>query len=232
MPNVKFVQFDINTCTQDLLEKFIRVYQEVFADPPWNEWLHCPICHKHWGIEQKAEVEALNFQHCHVAMEEFWPHDTVESDLRHELEGKSSCWLAFLNDRVIGFCFGYGITPEKLEEKLKLPGCAETIKNNCENAGTIAYHDDLGVLNEFRKLGVAKKLFELHLNDMIAQGLKFGIGRTKQSDPPSVTYVWFKRIGYQVIDSYPPEDGRVIMACTMNQLNLLNKEDQNEKLQT
>jgi hypothetical protein len=71
----------------------------------------------------------------------------VENDIRQEINSSASCWLA-LNTKgeIIGFCWGYPITLEKLEEKLGI----QVVDPLGEHFGIqahekIAYQDEIGV---------------------------------------------------------------------------------------
>lgn len=200
-----------------LLPSLIQCYQRVFAGEPWNEWLECRTCGATYGVEKPEILLPRNFECCGKPLTERWSAWQVVSDLNHELITNSSCWIALNRETVIGFCWGYPITPEKLELKLKLPGVAETIKTQFETA-KIAYQDELGVLPEYRGLGLAKALFLKRHQDFRQQGLEVGVVRTKRK-PPSVTYEWFTtKLSYATIASYEPVDGRVVLARNISTL--------------
>lgn len=49
-----------------VLANLVDCYREVFAEPPWNEWLACAVsnCKVSWGKSQAAELAATEFVHC------------------------------------------------------------------------------------------------------------------------------------------------------------------------
>lgn len=199
------------------LDPLISCYRDVFAGPPWDEWLFCPTCRQKWGIEQKVKVENLGYGHCGKNMEEFWPKTVVENDLRHEITKESSCWLVVDEDQVVGFCWGYPITTDSLEKKLVLPGLSKKLRQYYPGIDLVAYQDDLGVRSEYRHRGLAKMMFLSRLEDFRAQGLTVGVVRTK-TNPPSVTNLWFSRLGYETVAQYHDADGRVVLACPLGSL--------------
>lgn len=209
-PRLLYVKFDPHRHSQ-LLPKVVECYRGVFASAPWNEWKRCPQCGKKWGMEEKLEVESLSYTHCGVAMEDYWPTEQVTEDLKHEITSEASCWIAVYQDTVVGFIWGYPVTPQALSEKLGLPGLADDLEREFGKQERVAYQDDLGVRNEFRGKKIAKELVRLRLRDFKDAGLRVGVVRTK-TVPPSVTYLWYMRDGYRVTSKYGDGDGRVVLA--------------------
>lgn len=199
-----------------LIGQLVKCYQEVFAETPWNEWKKCSVCGHKWGISHIAELQYLEFRHCGAHVVDFWPEDVVQADLFHEITPEASCWLALNGENVIGFCWGYPITTEALELKLDFPGLAERI-HEFVPARMVAYQDDLGVTKEWRGCGIARELFRLRLQDYLERGFQLGVIRTKMN-PPSVTYTWFKRLGYHEIAHYADADQRVILVRSLHDL--------------
>jgi hypothetical protein len=207
-----------------MLEGLIDCYREVFGAEPWNEWKKCPICETKWGI---TEAGPPGYIHCGIPIVDFWPRDQVREDIYHEINPESSCWLAIEDNgslsqnKVIGFCWGYPIRIDELEKKLLLPGLKKSvIRKFGKIEGKIAYQDELGLISSYRGRKVAKKMFTLRLRDFLDQGLPIGIVRTK-SNPPTVTYLWFLRIGYEVVAEYNDLDGRVVLARSYEDIGQL-----------
>jgi len=143
---------------EGMLPQLVNCYQQVFADPPWSEWLKCPLCNRHWGAEDRTLVESeLHSQHCGVSLQEFWPTETVRSDIINEISGHASCWLALMDGQVIGFCWGYPITPADLANKLALPNLVTVLETQFGLVAHYAYQDDIGVLNAYRGRGIARR---------------------------------------------------------------------------
>ena len=117
------------------MNKLIDCYREVFAEDPWNEWLKCQICGKHFGIKQKENLLRFgSFIHCGVPLVEFWPKEKVAKDILSEITEEASCHLAINKEKnVVGFCWGYPIDITQLEEKIGIKFAEEIKKrfNNC-----------------------------------------------------------------------------------------------------
>lgn len=205
-----------------LFSSLIKCYQQVFATEPWFEWMRCLKCPDlKWGIEKKTEVQRANFlcPRCHSKLIEFWPEQIVRQDILHEISmDLCSFWVAEFDERVVGFCWGYAITPDALEIKLENDGLADRVRQFSNgHHDHVAYQDELGVLKEFRGHGLAKRMVVLRLQDFLANDLRIGTIRTKM-DPPSVTYQWFTRVGYQMISEYGDEGKRVVLARNLTTL--------------
>jgi GNAT superfamily N-acetyltransferase len=193
------------------LTELVDCYRRVFATPPWNEWKLCSACETKWGSEQRDELEAIGFVHCDQPVQDFWPVDVVSADVRREVSREASCWVAWHGRSIVGFCWGYPITPSALAEKLGLSDLATVIKTEFGEHEVVAYQDELGVDQRYRGRGIAHALFDLRLQDFRKAGLHVGVVRT-MTNPPTVTYQWFTRIGYHTIASYNDADGKVVLA--------------------
>lgn len=195
------------------LESMITCYRDVFATDPWFEWKQCSKCGKTWGREHEQELGSLGFHHCGEPVVDFWPTETVRRDLLHEIStDMASCWIALIDNNVVGFTWGYGIAPTALEKKLALPGLAKAVKSALGNHAVVAYQDELGVLSAHRGKKISKELFKLRFADFLAMNLNVGVIRTKD-EPPSVTYLWFtKKLGYQLLCRYEDDPAhRVVL---------------------
>lgn len=214
LPLINYRTF--NHAVQDdptVLGKVVTCYQAVFAAQPWSEWRRCanPKCEAHWGIEQAAELAELGFSHHGQPVEEFWSTNTVRADLAAEfaMAGASS-WLALSEGDVVGFCYGYPLTPAALEAKLELTNVEAGLAHRFGEQTLVAYQDDLGVRNSHRRRGIARAMFGYRQADFVASGLMVCVVRTM---PGSVTYIWYMKLGYKLVAEYP--DGRVVLASTL-----------------
>lgn len=209
---ITFEKF-VPTERPELMDELVECYRQVFAATPWFEWKVCSNCDKKWGIEHEQELTELDHHHCDNPVEDFWPVGQVRKDILHETSGEhSACWLALDQGKVVGFCWGYGITPTELEEKLEFPGLADTIHKHFDEHALVAYQDDMGLLNEYRGKGLAKALMIHRQRDFVAMDLPVGIMRTKKA-PPTITYLWFDgKLDYKTIGEYNDADERVILA--------------------
>lgn len=221
MKNISLVRYSPYYNNHALTAQLVECYREVFADSPWHEWLKCPRCHKYWGKKDQDFLAANKFHHCNTPLVDFWPREQVIYDLYHEISSKTSCWLAMQNDSVVGFCWGYPIILSDLEDKLNI---SLSTQPELKGVKRLAYQDEVGVLSAYRGQKIAKKMIAQRLQDFLAQGLKVGIVRTRQSPEPSTTFLWYTgKLGYKIIANYPEPDGRVILGREFNGLKeLLN----------
>lgn len=193
-------------------------YQQVFAGEPWNEWMKCPRCDQQWGRAAKPELALLSFTHCGGEVVPVWSETTVANDLKEMLaKPQDTSLVALCDEKVIAFALGYGIIASDLEVHLGIEILATLGEFGVKQSDVVAYQDDLGVLEAYRQQGIARRLFAQRLNEFRRRGLSIGVVRTLES-PPSVTYDWYTRLGYQVIARYV--GGRVVMARSFEGLTI------------
>lgn len=202
--------------SEELLSDLVDCYREVFGDTPWNEWKRCQRCNTKWGKNDPL-LEEIEFRHCGMELVDFWPAEIVSSDILREVTPEASCWLAINSEGVIGFCWGYPVILSELEKKLELFGMTHAIEKIFGKTSIVAYQDELGLKQHYRGLGIAKEMFKKRLEDFRQQKLTVGVVRTK-TNPPTVTYQWFRRMRYKVVARYDDDDGRVILARTLSDL--------------
>ncbi|MGE0109006.1 MAG: GNAT family N-acetyltransferase [Bdellovibrionales bacterium] len=207
-------RYETETASIETTDSLIDCYRSVFAAEPWGEWMKCPKCGFYWGLEDKETLAKDGFSHCGEKLVEFWPRDQVKADIQNEISQDASCWIAKDNGNVIGFSWAYPISLAKLENKLEISINAENLRNSSQ---TVAYLDEVGVSPEYRKQNLATTLKSLVLQDMFQKGARAVIGRVRKEPTPSVTYLWWtQKLGYNVVGSYPYQDGRVVLARTMS----------------
>lgn len=192
---------------RDIFSKLIECYRQVFGSAPWYEWKRCVNCNTKWGILESKEIST----HCHVPVVDFWLPEQVEKDILYEVTEEASCWVAFDGDDLIGFTWGYPITPDMLEKKLELSGVQKDIETYFGKLEYVAYQDELGVQEQWREKNIASELHQKRLDDFRKSQLKVGIVRT-QTKEQSVLYDWYQKLGYVVISEYYDDDKRVILA--------------------
>ena len=161
----------------------------------------------------------MDFMHCGGSLEDFWPSNVVSKDICDEVVADASCWLALDGSRVVGFCWGYPITPECLEEKVGLPGLSNKIKDRFGNIELVGYQDEIGVIKEYRKHNIGKQMFLLRCSDFMQLGISLGVART-MSNPPSIAYLWLNKLGYETIAEYNDKDRREVLVRTIKDLKM------------
>lgn len=201
-----------------LLEGLVNCYRSVFADEPWNEWKKCTLCGQKWGISESEKLKWMDFRCCGKELIDFWPKEKVKEDIQHEISSDSFCLLALDDENVIGFCWGYLIHPMDLEEKTELSRLSSIIISKFGDE-SVGYQDEIGVLPSYRDLRIGKFLHRERLNYFRGHDAETAVTRTK-SNPPTVTFHWYQRIGYKIIAEYHDIDGRVILAARLKDIIL------------
>ena len=193
-------------------------YQTIFGSKPWGEWKKCSICQKIWGIEDSAEIDALEHRHCDHPLEDYWETGgLLKMFAENSVKDGFSSAIAFDGENVVGFCWGYGVALSDLAEKLALPGVEEKIASLGADF-PMAYLSDIAVNAEYRGSGIAKKLITLFVEQQKNSGVQSFITRTKGGSEPSVTNKWFDRLGFELFMSYDDERARVVQFAKANQL--------------
>jgi len=203
-------------------EQLIKCYKDVFGGEPWNEWKKCQVCGLKWGFGQEEELRQMDFMHCRQAVSDFWTEQEVRGDILKEVAQDASCWLAVSDgnrDQVVGFCWGYPIDAEALESKITLSGLTAAIRKEFGIVPKISYHDEIGVAQNFRGRKIGKIMFSRFVSDMRAQNLDIGVVRTK-TNPPTVAFSWFTRLGFKIIAKYNDADQRVILAASYKKISI------------
>lgn len=215
-PGIRIIRFDPHS-NHGLLKRVIGCYRKVFAEAPWHEWKKCPSCGKYWGKKDLKLLQDMEFRHCNYDLEDYWSWEKVEKDLKKEVTSEASCWIAVIDNSVVGFCWGFPIKIDSLEKKVGIEIKAN-LEENFGKINKVAYQDELGVLAPYRGQKIAKRMFIKRHKDFISKGLKIAVIRTREKPEPSVTYLWFtQKLKYKVIASY--QDGRVVLATELKNLS-------------
>jgi ribosomal protein S18 acetylase RimI-like enzyme len=199
-------------------------YQQVYGAAPWSEWKKCsnPECQKHWGIEQKTELENENFRHCDLEVQDYWPIQGEDGLLQmfKNLSGSQlfRASVAFDVDtkKMVGFCWGHKLELPELNEKFELPEVQTLVSVKISDEKPLIYLSDIAVDLTYRGGGVAQKLIRQFLRDNQDNG--WMITRTKGGDDPSVTNAWFYRLGFELLLPYNDGRGRELQFAKMNSL--------------
>lgn len=219
---MKFFAFDLER-DAPLLPSLVECYQEVFATPPWGEWRKCsnPDCDEQWGLEDVARLESIGYEHCGAPVVAYWSTEQVTSDLQNEIGRPGAvCWVV-VNEKqkVVGFCLGYPIMVQALNELLSLEGVAEAFASEYDGVDSVVYLDDVGVLISERGKRLGHQLLQKWLGSIMETDATHSVLRT-QTEPPTVAYQWYESIGYKVISRYEDRKRRVVMSTPLEVLPL------------
>lgn len=227
--NIRYEKFSPHTKpSPEVMARLVELYRDVFAAPPWNEWLKCPKCDTYWGTKDGEKLVSMGYMHsgCDVPLVDFWSREAVLRDFHELVDDSASCWLAFDGNELVGFVLGYQIKVSQLERKLGLePEAWKDLVANLEekfdSLNNLAYLHDLGVLDKYRGASIGKNLVARRNDDLAKMGMTAGITRVRRSPEPSVTYLWYPRYGFEVVYAYPETDGRVLLGRKFEGLSTL-----------
>lgn len=220
MDTVAIEPFFLDREDWGLLANLVECYREVFAEPPWNEWLACAAddCDASWGRPQAAELAAEGFVHCGRPVADYWPRAKVVGDLLDALRQGAVCWLAVERaapggGQVVGFTWGSPIGARWREFE---PELQESLRrefgDDVPSDPTIVYQTEVGVRASHRNQGLARRLTERRNQDFLDRGFRIGVTGVRESPQPSVTFLWYTKIGFRVVHRFPPDNGRVVLA--------------------
>lgn len=219
--SITIVRFNPNL-QPEIIPLLIQCYRDVFSDTPWNEWKLCSICKHYWGKNDLPLLQQWGFLHCNQPVVDFWESAHVEKEIRHRITEEATAFVVMSDGVVVGFTWGFPATLDALEsDEFHIPIKAGFWTQFGEEApkNDVAFQNEIGVATLFRDRKLASQMYDARLKNFIAQGLKFGIVRTRQFPEPSVTFLWFtKKLGYKIIARYPGDDGRVILAQRLDTL--------------
>lgn len=220
MDDITLKPFLLGSQDAGLLASLVECYRDVFAEPPWNEWMKCSAegCEASWGRPQAAELAAMRFVHCGQPVADYWPRATVVADLTEALEQGAVCWLAVEHsaqggERVVGFTWGSPVVSRwqefepELQESLR-----RAFGEGVADDPTIVYQTEVGVMATHRNRGLARRLTERRNLDFLERGFRVGITKVRETPEPSVTFLWYAKLGFRVVHRFPPDNGRVVLA--------------------
>ena len=183
------------------IENLVETYRQVFGGDDWKEWKMCSNGHKY------SRRESDNIEYCPECGEKlsfYWPSSVVEEKIRNDIALKGSVFvIALFAGKVIGFSWGFTMDKSIAEEHLdNFPSQLSYLAQ--KNGGYFWYQNELGVLEEFRRRGVAKMLFK--------ERMRISLKETRcenfiiRTYPQAKTFKWYRRIGYKIIHRYERGD--------------------------
>jgi GNAT superfamily N-acetyltransferase len=152
----KLVPFTNPYMQPDTVADIVDVYRDVFTEDPWNEGFECPKCGT--AYHKRAKKRLCDSEECkglRVMLVEPWTVSRVTSDIyRETTTAGAKCLLAYKRRRLVGFAWGYPktVTPEVCK-KLDASGLEQQLR------GDYFYVDEVAVLPNYRKRGIATRLF-------------------------------------------------------------------------
>lgn len=167
------------------LAKVAKLYAEVFAGPPWNEYAKCLGCKEFFGLQTKPGECCTN---CGKELALAYPIEETKSSVFGETGRTSS--IAFVmkeNEDIIGFAWGfsYSSADDFVKEKYRSSQMQSGITRLLEANGiteTFFYFSECGIRVDQRGKGFSSLLSGLLLKEANKTGLPT-IMRTNWESP-------------------------------------------------
>lgn len=162
-----------------------KLYAEVFASPPWNEYTKCLGCKEFFGLQTKPGGCCAN---CGKELGLAYPiKETKRSILDETARNKSIALVMKQNEDIIGFAWGFSYlsADDFVKEKYRNPQMQSEISRLLETNGVIErffYFSECGVRVDQRGKGFSSLLSELLLKEVNKTGLPI-VMRTNWESP-------------------------------------------------
>lgn len=169
--------------SRSILVKMARLYAEVFADPPWNEYAVCEKKH-YYGREVKVTEGCPK---CKTALAIAYPQEETVSYIAEELKKPEGTLVLFKDssEEVYAAGWGYVCKIEDFQTKYHTPEMQKkvvsAIKINTQN-GSIFYLSEVMVAKRARNQRIATKI-AMALQDKAKQG-KYNLVLRTHNDSP------------------------------------------------
>jgi len=166
------------------LEPVDKLYAEVFAEPPWNEYTACNECETFYGLDTKpGDICAKDSGQLVLA----YPLPQTMDRVRNECtKPDASAFVVRVGDQLIASAWGYSFaSPEEFAKK-KWPvqiqeAIVDLLCNNGIN-GRFFYFSECAVQEPYRGNGLSTKLSQLRLAEAEQKGLSVITRTNKNSE--------------------------------------------------
>ena len=126
-----------------------------------------------------------------------WTVKQVVADITNQLSKKGAIgFVALDSGKVVGCVFGYPMGKTELSAELKITVSIDGM-----------YLDEICVAPSYHGQQIGSTLYQLWSKKV---GRKVVIART-MTNPPTIVYPWFLKMGYTVIAEYNDSQGKVIL---------------------
>lgn len=188
--------------------KTAKLYAEVFASPPWNEFTKCTSCFEFFGLDTKAGDPCTK---CGSNLNTAYPVDEVIKIIEKEVSRTNGkCFVLKENTEIVGFTWGYQYnSPEEFaRDKYRTTDMQEKIvdllkRNGIYNA--FFYFSECGVSQSRRGGGLSNILAEILLTSVNQDQLPIVMRTNWQSPMAAVA----ERFGMKQIMGPKPRIDRI-----------------------
>ncbi len=205
------LQFSEEPLSRETTGEIAKLYQRVFATPPWNEAYRCPSdeCEEQYGQE---EVPDQNICKCGTPVIDFYDQEELEKEIQ-EISQRTGFRIATAtaeDQKIAGFWYGWEADLETLnQQKLNLRNPdLNTLREVLDEKmdARWLYLAEFGLDPRQRGRGVGKELYRYGLEQCPSMPT---ILRTNTASP---AYFISKKFGFRTVWKYADESYRVLMA--------------------
>lgn len=202
-----------------IIMNFVHCYGEVLKQDLGDCWKKCSICGETWSKKKQAYLDSIAYTHCRKQLEDVWSEDAFVSYVFSRLDPTigATCWLAMDGPLVVGYSWGFSENLNALEERLDAPGLTRFIKRKFGDVEMVAFQDQIGVIEKYRKGGIASVLFSKRLEIFAEADLKVGVALLS-SKTAHLILDWYKKRGYVAVYDFKDADENIIVACSLGSL--------------
>jgi GNAT superfamily N-acetyltransferase len=207
---------------KELIRHFVSCHEEVIRPEIEDKWKKCRVCNESWGKGKESFLESVGFRHCGIPVADVWSADNFVAYIFSKINptNGATCWLACNSgNNVVGYCWGFIKDINALEEDLDAPGLTRFIERKFGNFETVAFQDRIGVLEAYRKNGIATALFSRRLESFVESGAKVGVSLLSRKTS-SFVFDWYKSRGYVSVYDFKDADKSIIIARSLDGLIL------------
>jgi ribosomal protein S18 acetylase RimI-like enzyme len=140
-------------------DQLARLYCDVFAGEPFNEYRQCPVCNKYFSHDQ-VELQGISScsnGHAKSPLKIAWEVEPVKVEIMDQASEPGFCgFLALTQEDLAGFSWARIITFEELRRHWDKE-IVDVVQSRTA-LGELVYFDELGVDPKKRGLGIGRKL--------------------------------------------------------------------------
>lgn len=202
------IEISLLNPTRDVPE-VARVYAEVFAGPPWNEWTKCAQEDRYFGKETQPGDSCPK---CNSSLQLAYPLEPTMAYIKKETSRDGAfAFVGRYDGRIIAFSWMFNYASPEDFAREKYSGSSEMqqkIGSTLEEVGIdndFAYYSETGILVPYRGQGLSNIFWARRIAEAERQRLP-SVQRTRWDSPMTVVA---RRFNFQQLlgpTSYPMVD--------------------------
>lgn len=184
---------------KNLISRLISCHREVIEPELSDRWMVCQVCNESWSKKKEIFLNSINFTHCGSKVSSGWAEDEFIAYIFHNInledDAAANCWLSFCENTVIGYAWGFSRELDFLEERLDAPGLKRFVRKKFGDVERVVFQDRIGVVERFRKNGIAKRLASLRSEEFLKSDIEV-VATMVPIKTASFVYEWYLRRGF------------------------------------